>query len=394
MANQTGTVKILALELNGRNLMSAFTSCTIYEDLLRNVWSGHIDIIETENARETIPIIGEEIIIIRFASLRPVSGEADTTIQFVGRITKLKNYREGTSSQRRYRLHFQSIWAEVNKAKRCRKAYTGTGTDIASKIMKNLMGQEFQTVDPAKYSEHFVFPNWNPFQCINFLAGVSVSAKYNDPAYFLYEDRDGYHFTTLSQLMDKSYVDTVQVKLVQGSTDKVADDTLTSIISFDPLFDTIETAEEGMYGSTLITYDKVNKQYDEITSTYSETYDEWVHLGKEKLTDIRAESPKNRFQFMFANDTVNPGPYTQSREWALKGMIRAPQVRGHRVHLYLNRSTDYKIGDVLQWDIKTTQDSNTPDKILSGNWMITRIRHTFNQVAYNAHVELVKDGRG
>jgi len=394
MANQTGTVKIHALELNGRNIISAFTSCSIYEDLLRNVWSGHIDIIETESVRETIPIIGEEILIMKFCSVRPISGEEDTTIQFVGRITKLKNYREGTAAQRRYRLHFQSIWAEVNKAKRCRKAYTGTGTDIAQKIMKNLMNQDFNTVDPAKYSEHFVFPNWNPFQCINFLGGVSVSQQYDDPAYFLYEDRDGYHFTTLSQLMDKEHSDTISVKLVQNSEDPVADTTLTSVIMFDPLFDTLEAAEEGMYGGTLITYDKVNKQFKEITSTYSETYDEWEHVGKEKLTDIRAESPKNRFQFMFANDTVNPGPYTQSREWALKGLIRHPQVRGHRVHLLLNRSTDFKIGDLLEWDLKTTQDSNTPDKILSGNWMITRIRHTFNQVNYNAHIELVKDGRG
>lgn len=394
MANQTGTVKIKALELNGRNIVSAFTSCTIYEDILRNVWSGHIDIIETESVRESMPIIGEEIIVIRFASARPVSGEEDDVIQFLGRITKLKNYREGTAAQRRYRLHFQSIWAEVNKSKRCRKAYTGTGSDIASKIMKNQMNQELQTVDAAKYSEDFVFPNWNPFQCLNFLTTVSVSAQYNDPAYLFYEDRDGYHFTTLSKLMDKEHVDTIQVKMIQGSQDPIADQTITSVITFDPLFDTIETADAGLYGGTLITYDKVNKSYKEITSTYSETYDEWKHVAKEKLTDIRAESPKNRFQFMFANDTKNPGPYTQTREWALKGLIRAAQIRGHRVHLFLNRSTDFKIGDLLEWDLKSTQDTMKPDEILSGNWMITRIRHTFNQTNYNAHVELIKDGRG
>lgn len=394
MANQTGTVKILALELNGRNLQSAFTSCTIYEDILRSAWSGHIDIIETESVRESMPIIGEEILIMRFASVRPISGEQDATVQFVARVTKLKNYREGTASQRRYRLHFQSIWAEVNKAKRCRKAYTGTGTDIAAKIMTNLMSQDLKTVDPAKYSEHFVFPNWNPFQCVNFLASVSVSAQYNDPGYLFYEDRDGYHLTTLSKLMDNEHVDTIKVKLIQGSQDEAADTTLTSVITFDPLFDVLENAEEGMYGGTLITYDKVNKKIEEITSTYSETYGEWKHVGKEKLTDIRAESPKNKFQFMFANETNNPGPYTQTREWALKGLIRSAQVRGHRVHLYLNRSTDFKLGDLLEWDLKTTADSKTPDKILAGNWMITRIRHTFNQVTYNAHVELIKDGRG
>lgn len=397
MASNKGTIKILALELNGRDVIAAFTSCVVYEDLLRNNWSGYIDIVETESVRESMPIIGEEILVLRFASANVNTGASDQVVQFIARITKLANFRESTDTQRRYRLHFQSIWAEVNKSKRCRKAYTGTGTDIAARILKQQMRLDFETIDAAKYSEKFVFPNWNPFQCINFLASVSVSARYNDPAYFFYEDRDGYHFTTLSALMDKPVVDKIKVKLVNtyiDTSDSAAEDTLVNVITFDPLFDTLETAEQGLYGGTLITYDKVNKEFKEITQTYSGSYDKYKHLGKEKLTDIRAESPKNRFQFMFANDTINPGPYTQAREWCLEGMIRAPQIRGHRVHLYLNRSTDFKVGDLLEWDIRTTAESNTPDRILSGKWMITRIRHSFNLVNYNAHVELIKDGRG
>lgn len=394
MTQQVQTVNIEAVEINGRDFYPAFTSCSIYEDMYRNSWSGHIDVKETESVRETMPIIGEEFIVIRFASVKPVSGEKDDIIQFVGKVTSLADFREGNAQQRRYRLYFQSLGAEVNKAKRVRKFYEGTATSIASSILGAQLNKQLETVDAAKYDEKFVFPNWSPFKCINYLATVSVSKMYNDPFYLFYEDRDGYHFTTMSQLMDKPKSDTLKVRLIKDSKDKQADELLTSAIVFDPLFDVLENQEMGMYGGTLITYDKVKKKFEETTKTYSDTYGQFTHVGREKLTKAKAESPKNSFQFIMTNEPESPGVYSHVKDWALPGQIRAPQIRGQRAHMYLNRGTHIKIGDVIEWDFLSTQDTGDKDKLLSGNWMVTRIRHVFNQMNYNAHVEIIKDGYG
>lgn len=394
----SGTVTVRKIELAGRDIYDAFTSCSIYEDIFQNTWSGHIDIMETEFIRETIPIIGEEIIIIQFSSRKPFAGTNDETIQFIGRVTKLKDYREGTATQRRYRLHFQSIWAEVSKGQRCRKHYRGTPTEVASAILQAQVGTKFQTLDPAKFTRDFVFPNMNPYQCINFLSTVATSKRYADPYYLFYEDRDGFHMTTLSQIMDKPKVDTVKVKLVQqtyGEKGAEADKTLTSVISFDPLFDTLENSEMGLYGGTLISYDKVNKVFKEQRQTYSDTYDRYKHVSDKKLTISRAESPKNKFQFIMENDNTSPGIYSELEAWALPRPIRAAQIRGHRAHLYLNRSTGFKVGDILDWELMAgPPGGQAPDKVLGKNWMITRIHHKFNHVNYNAHVEIIKDGRG
>ena len=387
----TSNVAISHIKINDVDFFSAFDSCTIFEDITRNSWSGHVDIIDNDDFRESIPIIGEEKISIRFASKQPVSGNTDEWITFDGVITKLSNFREASSTQRRYRLHFYSQGAEKNRTKRVRKVYDGTGTEIANRILQKQLETSLGKVDPAKYSQRFVFPNWTPFQCINYLASVSVSKQYNDPAYLFYEDRNGYHMTTLSKLMDKGFSETINTKIIQNRTDPISDTVLASVTLHDPLFDIIENTDAGMYGTTLITYDKVYKRFKEETKTYTDSYYDFKHLGTEKLTRKRIESPKNKFQFIMINDAKSPGVYSNTDDWAMQSMIRPSQIFGFRAHISLNRSTDIRLGDVLDWNLLVSRDSEERDKILAGKWMVARIRHQFNNINYNPNIEFIKD---
>ena len=380
------------ITMNGRELIDAFDTCVIYEDLYNHSMSGYIDLKESANIREIMPIIGEELLTLEFASVKGISKEPDDFIKLQLKPYKLENYREGKDHQKLYRLQLQSLTAEVNRTKRVRKFYEGTGTNIAQRIMSNMLKQEFKTLDGAKYSDKVIFPNWNPFKCIKFLASKSISAQYNDPFYLFYEDREGFHLTTTSQLMDKPKVADIEFRIVTGQQDPNVDLYLAQTISFGTLFDIVDQEISGMYGGTLTAYDKVKKEYKVLEKTYQETFGQFKHVGLFPLDSAKFESPKNVMQLMSVNDTLNPGSYTNTSEWAIQRLIRARQVRGKNAQFWMNRGTSLHVGDVIEWNmIKDAQ--GRIDESLSGKWLITKLKHVVTPITYRCQIEVIKDGQ-
>jgi hypothetical protein len=219
-----------------------------------------------------------------------------------------------------------------------------------------------------------------------------ISKKYNDPAYLFWEDRKGHHFTSLSQLMDNPESERIKMRLPDHQpTD---DPFRITGFSFDPMYDTLENQMLGMYGQTLITYDKVNKKFEESTATYSGDYGKYKHVGSSKLTKARIESPKNMFQFIMKNEPQSPGAYENVNEWAKSKIIRSSEIRGMRAHVRTSGRTSLKPGDIIYWELHSLTDTTykEEDKILSGKWMISRIRHFIRETQYESHMELIKDG--
>jgi hypothetical protein len=390
-----GNINLKIFALAGYDFRYAFNEINIYEDLAKNSYSGTCDLVETEGVREEMPLIGEEVGVIQFTSKAPISGQEHGDIMFIFRVNKIENIVEGSSNQRSYRLHFTSLYHELNANGRVRKHYRGTADKIVARLVKAHFGETLATVDPCKHEQSFVFPNWSPWQCINYMATISVSAKYNDPFYMCYHDRDGFHFTSLSQLMDKPAVETIDMKMANVEAgDDTWDGLQLSTFSANPLFDTLENQHSGMYGNTVITYDKITKTYTETKQTYTESYDDFKHVAKEKLTISKPENTKNRIQFIQQNRPEHEGVYTHVEDWGNKILHRAGQVRNNRMHVWVNGKTSIKLGDVIKWDFRSTVDERELDVVLSGDYLITKIRHVIKPQTYSMNMEIVKDGRG
>lgn len=387
----------------GYDLLNAFSEISIFEDIYRSRITGYIDVMESEFVRETMPIIGEEYLSVEFASTTMTNYIPDDYIKFnkllITKMTRLEESHKATEEdgmsqeQYTYRLHFESLSDKLNRVKRVRKAFRGTSTEIATTILKQMMNKDLETVDPAKHTIDVVFPNWQPFRCIHYLNSISVSAKYNDPYYLFYEDRDGYHLTTMSALFDKGKKHDIKKVIVQSLVDPVQDDYILTGMTFNPLFDTWDNEIKGMYGCTLTTYDKINKRWKEESDTYSASYGKFKHVGKKKLTQKNAsEMPKQRQQFMMTSEPKSPGGYEHTDEYAIYGPMREAQCEGLRTSFTLNRATSIKLGDIVNIDHKNK--SGDPDKVIGGDWLITRMRHIITPVAYMCMCDAIKDGLG
>jgi hypothetical protein len=327
--------------------------------------------------------------------MRLFSASADKYITFVGKVTKIDNFMEKSSTQKAYTLHFTSLSMDVNNAKRIRKFHSGTASEICSDLLLKHFGKEFIVLDKDKHTYKMVFPNLTPFQCINMMKSMAISEEYQDPGYLFWEDRDGFNFTSYSKLMEQDPIAKLQTQIADIKPTTKGDRMwLAKNIVFDPMMDTMENHLAGMYGQTLITYDKVNKSFSESTATYSSVYDKHIHVGKEKLTKRRVESPKHQFQFIVENQVDNPGTYFNLKDWAMDKPIRNQQLRGIRAHVVCEGFSVIKPGHVIEWPIKSNINEGAEDAVLSGNWLVTRIRHVVSRNEYFQHCEMIKDGIG
>jgi hypothetical protein len=193
----------------------------------------------------------------------------------------------------------------------------------------------------------------------------------------------------MSQMMDKPKVVTVGLEHITSLADESQDDYLASQLNFDPMFDSLELETWGTYGGKLITYDKIKKKYVEQGLTYSGTYDQFTHCAKEKLTKKKAESPNNAIQFMMQGNN----PYSHANEYATQVRLRSGGSRGLRAIFWLNRATSLKLGDIIEWDFPNMKTGEN-DKVLSGNWLIARMKHVVTPSNYQCQVEVLKDGLG
>ena len=118
-------IALKTFSIAGYDFRHAYGNIDIYEDLMKNTYSGTCDVMETEGVREVLPMIGEEAGVIMFTSRGPISGTEHGDITFDFRVNKVEALREGSSNQRYYRLHFVSIHYELNMNSRIRKHYKG-----------------------------------------------------------------------------------------------------------------------------------------------------------------------------------------------------------------------------------------------------------------------------
>lgn len=386
---------IKEITIGDTDFSTAWNQIVFFEDIFTNEMSGYIEVMETESVREQFEglpdgIIGEEKVHLSFASKFPNGTEHETIdVDFV--VNKIADFRQNTLEQKLYKLHFVSQYHDANIGHRNRKYWEGTSDDIVTRIVEKQLGAKMNMVDTSKYTNEIVFPNLMPYQVANFLSDMSISSNYNDPKYLFYECRDGFNFVSLSHLMEQSPIHTMTSEIFSDAGDQ----SRFNVQSFatKTVFDSLMNEFTGMFGNTLITFDKIKQEIVEKVNTYSDTFDQFKHVGETKLTKNLEESGKNKFQFMLAGNEESPNTYTHTDEWAGQLLNRANQVKNNTMVVTYTGNTNLKVGKTVEFDLKSSKGKgDDADKKLSGKYLITRLKHVIDRLDYKTMVEIAKDG--
>jgi len=399
----------------------------VFENIYTASVSGDIVIKDTTNIVQNLPIIGEERLILKIQTPQ-AKPEPETTVDFT--LSPLIIYKinsqvgEGENAQI-VSLQFGSVEGFRNQTCRISQSYSGQPSEIVEKILRDetyLRSKKTFYFEPTANNAKVVFPNIKPFKCINHLSNISNSQLNNaSPSYLFYETTKGFHFRTYdsmcreepkfnfkenvgSQLNEKGVVD-VQLNL----------DTLVDFQRVSSK-DTIKNLTSGMVSSKLITHDVYHKRLDLYKYNYLDNFDRDIHPDNGEATPIisNAKDPdsqksltENEDTKLFVVSTASGYSFEESGNYPYQSdnknqtlqrrLARKQQFEnGYILNVEVNGQTFIQAGDKINLEIGATSSvtDGKDDKQLSGNYIITHLRHTFTkskQLKHKIVMQVAKD---
>ena len=346
------------------NAGGVFVSLDIYEDLFSKVLRGTFTFVDNQGLVETVPIIGDEDLVITYGT--PGSEGTGTDFQEKRELSsedkseeairqKFKVYdcietpltEEGTAKV--YKLFFVS-WEYVISTKiKISKGYKSrfyhqVVEDSLRKINEEIYPDYRKNVFIEKTAtpQNMIVPNWTPFEAIDFCAARSTSAAIEEssqdhPEQNQLPNAPGSLFVFYEKLGTGFFYESIETMIInqksKGSIPlyQVAPKTTSPKLPLQffgvdkyevkSSFKTLENLGYGMYGSKLIAYDPIRMKYDEVKYDYYEKKDKPVKevvdpKSGATITSADPSQEKDDSQRIFADfiaTDIHPTERTQNK---------------------------------------------------------------------------------
>ena len=430
------------------DLVPHLEELNIYESIFSNHLQAHITLLDAFNIPFKLPIIGEETIDV---AIRLAGDEGDVIINPpMLHVHDLADRFLKTNQSQRFSLNLVSAQYMSNVHSRVSKSFSGmTADEIVHDIWANYLddGHGDLYAEPSKREEQCIIPNWTPHQAFNWLANRTQPEDGfgSDQAanYLYYETMDGVFFQSLNKLSDPDRLTQLKFAKEPLATDPAKIESLSAgFIKADNItylgqFEKIKNINEGQYSSKMITHDIVKKKilqhdYDGFTEWFavhhlgpfpplsnSDTEVKSGHITRtsfappfdpefaitegRRLSDLTDSAvvlyPKHDKMYAqnFGHEHDN-----KVEEWKLRRAGQMLSYDGIMIQVECAGLSFIRVGITVTLNILSAETTShgkhdvAYDKFLSGTYMITAIRHMFNndkgQVGYKMILEMTKDG--
>ena len=430
------------------DLVPHLEELNIYESIFSNHLQAHITLQDAFNIPFKLPIIAEETINV---VIRMTGDGGDVIINPpMLHVHDLADRFLKTNQSQRFSLNLVSAQYMSNVHSRVSKSFSGmTADEIVHDIWANYLddGHGDLYTESSMREEQCIIPNWTPHEAFNWLAKRTQPedgfGNENAVNYLYYETMDGVHFKSLNSLADPDKLtqlvlakehlakDPAKIESLAGGFIKV------DSITYMGQFEKIKNINEGQYSSKMITHDIVKKK---ILQHDYDGFTEWLniwHLGQfpplsnsdteiksghiartsfappfdpnfaitegRRLSDLTdsAVSLYPKHDKMYAQNFGHEHD-NKVEEWKLRRAAQMVTYDGIMMQVECAGLSVVRVGMTVTLNVaspETTSHGKSDvafDKFLSGVYMITAIRHMFNndkgQVGYKMILELTKDG--
>lgn len=422
---------------------------SIFEDIFSNTLYGTALISDNNNLVGTIPIIGREIITIKYR----VPG-FQTFFYRSFFIYKVED-RSPTSGDRQqmYTLHFMGIEALVDNVTYLSRKYSGYTDEIAERIFtehlvcprvwnkqypfpsglstqntflrpewrQQLPKENLNTLSiignrPFASRATWVVPMWTPFKAMNWLANRSIDGSSNAPNVLFWESSHGFHFSSIDAIFEKQQENPAKKSFYYG-LDEAAfrqlmaqKNTINTVVSgyekveavHIPQFtDMLKSQDYGHLSSNLHTFDIATKQYKEYIYDYASNFNTFRHLDGERPA-FNPKQARSIYSYrMFRpihNRLFNDYEAPRYEKWVSQRTSLLYDYSNLRVEITVFGFCDIEVGEVVNFFYPRMTEKNMSlkpeeliDPYLSGAYMVAAIRHMITESKYVMRVELIKE---
>ena len=403
----------------------------IFEDMFSPCITAKIYMNENLNLPEYLPIRGQETVELTF---KTDVNSADP-VKLLFRVYKLDSHQiDKNNKSQTYTLHLISEGGYYNFTEQCGYAVQGSVSEMVVAVFRrhfpDSVWKDRLDIEDTKDNYQFVLPqSHNPFKAIHWLSSKAISNTGNEYSPFLFfETVAGYRFRSLSSLMENSpkdapkyYFNTGNIALENntpsaspsGSSPANLPARYYKVQTMEEMsrFDMVTNFKESTVSSTVIVHDLVNKQTRKIDFREGEIFGDMRKLGSVQHFSNADPSAEKLYRKSATIEFMPVTPFTVYTEvnnivdnmktesiYLKKKFHMNSLLNGQRVMIQVFGDSERKLGDVIELyvpkisaDARSHEDQR--DKNLSGQYMITSIKHTLS-TAYSCKFELTKSFLG
>jgi hypothetical protein len=393
--------------LNGQvaNVINQVESISVYEDIFSNFITLSIVLRESVDYLNLFPFMGEEYVDIDIVT-------PGTSKPIIGKFYIYKIEDREYTQEREVVYIIKAISEEFlsDANTKISKAYSGSISESVFKLLgkEGLNTKKKTLVQTTANATKFVAGFWSPIKCINYLSTNAVSQK-KSPSYLFYENRDGFNFKAIDDLLlDSTYHTFTKDNYTRteiddgGSVGSIKDPNedykRVMSLSIPVVSDYMNDIQTGRLKSRMISYDIVTKKYtakdysvkkDPLPTTLLNPNPSYSKYATSNSASTMFSMPRYYNNFSNFTDVTNA-------KTIQKRMSFFQNLNKFRVTVEVIGRTDYTIGQIIELNIPKAgiivkSDSDTRDLMISGRYLVSAVSHYINRENHMCTLELIKN---
>lgn len=384
------------------DLMAQCKRINIYESILSPCIFAELSIVDSIGLYQSFPIIGEEYVMLSFKT--PSSAKA---AKYLLRVNKISD-KELSDNNMMVSYTLQLVSAELirNSIRYITKGYKQNIHDLVKDIMDDGIGTQKQiAISPTSGIEEGVITRLRPFEAIDFLRRRAVSTEFKSSSFTFYENRDGYHFITIEELLKqgKSAVEHSDKQFFFDTHNNIdiKDVSFRNIIAYNQVTfaDTISKAQEGGISNEVNTFDLITGNIKNITykddgssAQFSNADQNGFPTNTTGFIKKHGVTTAERKLVPISSDLPN----TQRPEKLSIGTAFAQNITQNIIRIYIYGDSEIQVGDVIKCTLPSGISDTNSSKVArleTGNYLVVKVRHIIlntDRPSYTIALELIK----
>jgi hypothetical protein len=392
---------------------------SIYESIFIPFMYGEVTIIDGSAMLSTFPFIGQE-------KLRLIWDRENKTIEQEFYVTGVFDVVQINDSIGAYGLSFTSEKQMRNAFCLFSKCYKGNSAEIIAKIYKEYLQEDIVQLTTGALSHNVIFPYTKPFAAVD-MVKRATPAEDGTPM-FVFETLYGNktYLNSMKQMLEQEPViklepkNIVNTDSVSGITSDNMDNYRNQVYSMNltKAYNTLDQIGAGSYGAQTIMIDIGTKS---ATITDFDFRQHAPPISKDWISQFFAfENVPNAEDIPGSNGVRVNGIrstklYVQNRnslayddypnlnsvdENVLAGMRSyMKRLTTTSISIHMNSITDIEVGKTVEllfprFSPNLGSSDDISDRVNSGVYLISALRHYIKNAEYTMSIELVRDGMG
>jgi len=418
-AYNPGEAKITLFDLTSldgsirQSIINQVISFDIYESIMLPLMVCDIAVKDSIGLIDQFPIIGEE-----FVEIEVKNPETQNAYFFKFKTVSVTNkVTNPDGKMMSYIIRCMSEEIIENSKKRIQKRFTGLSPyEMISQIVQNdLKSTKKLFVDdaPIKGNESIFVNNLAPMQAVDMIRRRTVTSKYQSSAYNFFENRDGFNFVTIDKMMitGKQSIGDRIFFYDSHTNSKVENINIRNILAYRQVASAnpVDFVQSGAVSNITQSLDIRTGSISTVNFNLKDNLDKFTQADKSgisaKATSVfmnRAGSKvseiENPLQLFSPKSSKNGDSFREDKLGFLQSYVS--QLVGNIVRVLVYGDTTLTAGAVITLkfpDVSGTTDKKDDSRLASGNYLISKIRHTFvnaDKTYYKCSMECIKPSFG